>query len=59
MENNIFKFATKELSQDAFLCWLINWINLPTQENTEIKNLAKNFIDKLVSNSKNMKKNTI
>lgn len=25
--NNIFRFATKELSQDAFLCWSINWIN--------------------------------
>ena len=25
--NNIFKYATKELSQDAFLCWCINWIN--------------------------------
>ena len=27
MDNNIFKFATKELSQDAFLCWCINWVN--------------------------------
>lgn len=25
--NNIFKYATKELSQDAFLCWSINWLN--------------------------------
>ena len=25
--NNMFKFATKELSQDAFLCWLVNYIN--------------------------------
>lgn len=25
--NNIFRFATKELSQDAFICWCINWIN--------------------------------
>ncbi|MDO4757599.1 MAG: hypothetical protein Q4A54_14730, partial [Parabacteroides sp.] len=24
--NNIFKYATKELSQDAFLCWSINWL---------------------------------
>lgn len=27
--NNIFKFATKELSQDAFICWCVNWINYP------------------------------
>ena len=25
--NNMFKYATKELSQDAFICWCINWIN--------------------------------
>lgn len=27
--NNIFNFATKELSQDAFLCWCLNWYNEP------------------------------
>lgn len=25
--NNIFSFATGELSQDAFICWCLNWIN--------------------------------
>lgn len=25
--NNIFNFAAGELSQDSFICWLINWIN--------------------------------
>lgn len=45
MENNIFKFSTKELSQDAFLAWLINWINIPGNEkNKGIKNLAKEFV---------------
>ena len=24
--NNLFSFATKELSQDALLCWAINWM---------------------------------
>ncbi len=28
-KNNLFQYATKELSQDAFFCWLINWINYP------------------------------
>ena len=27
--NNIFDFATKELSQDAVLCWILNWVNYP------------------------------
>ncbi|MCR4658546.1 MAG: hypothetical protein K5770_20295 [Lachnospiraceae bacterium] len=31
MLNNIFNFATKELSQDAFICWCINWINFPKE----------------------------
>ena len=22
---NLFEFATKELSQDAFICWLLTW----------------------------------
>lgn len=29
MENNLFDFATSELSQDAFLCWCLNWYNSP------------------------------
>lgn len=28
-QNNLFQYATKELSQDAMLCWMINWINYP------------------------------
>ena len=27
--NNLFQFATKELSQDAIICWCLNWINYP------------------------------
>ncbi len=27
MTNNIFNYATSELSQDAFLCWCANWFN--------------------------------
>ena len=27
--NNLFQFATKELSQDAFICWCLNWIHYP------------------------------
>lgn len=28
MKNNIFTFATKELSQDAVICWCVNWFNV-------------------------------
>jgi len=27
IKNNIFDYASKELSQDAFLCWCLNWNN--------------------------------
>ena len=27
MKNNIFEYATGELSQDAFICWCANWYN--------------------------------
>ena len=27
MGNNLFHFATGELSQDAFICWCLNWFN--------------------------------
>ncbi len=30
--NNIFKYATKELSQDAVICWLLNWYNYPSSD---------------------------
>lgn len=33
--NNMFKYATKELSQDAFLCWFINFLNLDEKEYKE------------------------
>ena len=27
MENKLFQYTLKELRQDAFICWCINWIN--------------------------------
>ena len=41
-KNNIFNFATKELSQDAFICWLLNWINYK-QENENLYKVAYKF----------------
>lgn len=35
VENNIFNFATNELSQDAFICWCLNWINMPVRDDNE------------------------
>lgn len=39
---NLFDYATSELSQDAFLCWLLAWAN--QKDNSPLKNMAIDFI---------------
>ena len=41
-EPNLFDFATSELSQDAFICWLISWVNYPIEK--ELNKCAKSFV---------------
>lgn len=42
---NLFHFATKELSQDAFLCWLLKWSEKQFQkENPKLHASAKNLL---------------
>lgn len=42
---NIFSYATSELSQDAFLLWLLDWANHKyAVENPELNKAAKNFV---------------
>lgn len=43
---NIFKYATKELSQDAFLCWLLSLADkkYATKETQSLHELAVNLI---------------
>jgi len=52
MKNNLFSFATSELSQDAFICWCLNWINYP---NEELYPMAKEiFLNLLKENEKSL-----
>ena len=50
--NNIFDFATSELSQDAFICWLCNWVNFDdnslSEDEKKLKALATEFIEKML-----------
>ena len=50
--NNIFNFATSELSQDAFICWLCNWVNFDdnilSEDEKKLKLLATEFIEKML-----------
>lgn len=45
MDTNLFNYATSELSQDAFICWLNSYAKIGNQnKNPEITNCALDFI---------------
>ncbi len=45
LKNNLFYYATKELSQDAFICWLCSHALIETDsDDAELKQCAKNLI---------------
>jgi hypothetical protein len=47
---NIFSFATKELSQDAFICWLASWAKSECRQLDEpLHATATAFLDALVN----------
>jgi len=45
---NIFAFATKELSQDAFICWLLAWADKAHQDD-ELHTVGLRFIESLLA----------
>lgn len=47
-----FGYATKELSQDAFICWLVSFINTNEEE---YKTVARDFIKLLADKTRNEK----
>ena len=49
---NLFRYATKELSQDALICWLIEWAGQPpgdTQEDEELRRCGIRFVNALLN----------
>ena len=56
MKNNLFTFATSELSQDAFICWCLNWINYP---NEILYPMAKDIFSNLLKEEKNLENEEI
>ena len=45
---NIFEFATKELSQDAFICWLASWAKKEyIESDRELHQLGTYFLEKM------------
>ena len=45
MKNNLFDFATSELSQDAVICWCLNWFN--DNSRPKLKEMAVALIRKM------------
>jgi len=48
MKNNLFYYATSELSQDAFICWLVSFAYAETSPDPALTECAKNFLSMLV-----------
>lgn len=52
MKPNLFKIATKELSQDAFITWLLKYADLSCNTIDEELNLcAVDFVNQLIKKS--------
>lgn len=56
MKNNLFTFATSELSQDVFICWCLNWINYP---NEILYPMVKDIFSNLLKEEKNLENKEI
>ena len=53
MKPNLFKYATSELSQDAFICWLLEWAKPQNKtENEKLFNVGRKLIDTFFEKSK-------
>lgn len=44
MSNNLFSYATSELSQDAFICWLLSFAMKDCKKDDNLSACAKDFI---------------
>ena len=50
MKPNLFALATKELSQDAFVAWLLQWADPKAREhNPELSAVAVEFVNRLIA----------
>lgn len=47
---NLFNYATKELSQDAVICWLINWS--AHDSDSELARLGRHFVESLLNHKR-------
>lgn len=48
MKNNLFQWATSELSQDAFICWLMSYAMEGAKQDASLKACAQAFVRKFL-----------
>lgn len=53
MYNNLFTYATSELSQDAFICWLLSHAMKDCNSDSALSDCAKEFIRFFIKDLKN------
>ena len=48
---NLFDYATKELSQDAVICWLLKWSGAQAEEASDhgLQELGRAFVQALLA----------
>lgn len=49
MKNNLFTYATRELSQDAFICYLMSFALTDAKDDSILRNCAKTFLWEMLS----------
>ena len=55
MHNNLFRYATSELSQDAFICWLLSYAIKDCQKDKVLSDCAKEFLHSFIPELKKRK----
>ena len=50
--NNLFDFATSELSQDAFFCWSLNWLAVKEDTDDPYYKYGKAMLDLFLGDNK-------
>lgn len=52
---NLFHFATKELAQDAFLCWVFRHADIEAE--SSVRTISRKLLDQIIQNYRELNKN--
>ncbi|MDF9842851.1 MULTISPECIES: hypothetical protein [unclassified Paenibacillus] len=52
---NLFHFATKELAQDAFLCWVFR--HADSEAESSVRTISRKLLDQIIQNYRELNKN--